>query len=175
MKWSIRGANTSLLGYSLLIAFLLVHTSEAAAQTAGTFMPVGSMNTPRLLHISTLLADGRVLIAGGDSICCRGLTTEVTEASAELCDPSTRTFTATGSMTTPRWGHTATLLPNGKVLIVGGTDSRDAELYDPSTGIFTVTGSMNGLSARTATSLPNGNVLIALNIPGAPPCHFATP
>jgi hypothetical protein len=174
MKWSIRGANTSLLGYSLLIAFLLVHTSEAAAQTAGTFMPVGSMNTPRLLHTSTLLADGRVLIAAEDSICCRGLMTEVTEASAELCDPSTRTFIATGSMTTPRWGHTATLLPNGKVLIVGGTDSRDAELYGPSTGIFTV-GSMNGLSARTATLLPNGNVLIVLNIPGASPCHFAAP
>src|SRR5689334_23753767 len=56
---------------------------------------------------------------------------------------SVGTFTPTGSMTTARWNHTATLLPNGKVLIVGGvreSGGASAELYDPSTGTFTVTG-----------------------------------
>src|ERR1051326_3806788 len=51
-------------------------------------------------------------------------------------------FIPTGSMATPRSGHTATLLPNGKVLITSGTDDRpaSAELYDPSPGTFSTTG-----------------------------------
>jgi hypothetical protein len=51
------------------------------------------------------------------------------------------TFSATGSMTVPRAFHTATLLPNGKVLIAGG-GTAVLELYDPSTGTFTATGAM---------------------------------
>ena len=79
-------------------------------------------------------------------------------------------FTPTGSMTTVRtWGHTATLLTNGKVLIAGGSDRRDtyeplasAELYDPSTGKFTPTGSMT-TAQRTgpATLLQDGRVFVA--------------
>jgi hypothetical protein len=62
------GVSTSLLGYSLLIAFLFGHSLQAAAQTAGTFTSAGSMTTARFLHTSTLLADGRVLIAGGERV-----------------------------------------------------------------------------------------------------------
>jgi hypothetical protein len=53
---------------------------------------------------------------------------------------STGTFTATGDMTTARVGHTATLLLDGRVLIVGGDKTGTAELYDPATGTFTPTG-----------------------------------
>src|SRR5262245_49619173 len=54
------------------------------------------------------------------------------------------TFTPTGNMTTPRYGHTAPLLPNGKVLIAGGSSKRpaSAELFDPATGTFNPTGEM---------------------------------
>jgi len=75
-------------------------------------------------------------------------------------------FSATGSMGTERLGHTATLLPNGKVLIFGGVSTdrnsfTSAELYDPTTGAFTATGSMGtGRNGHTATLLPNGKVLI---------------
>ena len=70
-----------------------------------------------------------------------------------------------GPMTTARYDHTATLLSNGKVLVVGGTDAGEvvasAELYDPSTGAWVPTGAMAGTSMEhTATLLPNGKVLV---------------
>lgn len=70
------------------------------------------------------------------------------------------TFAPTGSMTTPRSGHTATLLPNGKVLIAGG-GSATMELYDPSTGTFTATGATTASpQIGSATLLPDGRVLL---------------
>jgi hypothetical protein len=77
-----------------------------------------------------------------------------------------QTFSATGSMATARDSHTATLLPNGKVLIVGGEDSNfdplaSAEVYNPTSGTFSATGSLaNPRYLHTATLLPNGKVLV---------------
>jgi plastocyanin len=140
-------------------------SAELYDPTTNTFSPTGSMSAARGLHSATLLSDGRVLIAGGGQASWTAGTPTFL-ATAELYDPKTGTFSATGSMTTPREDHTATLLSDGRVLIVGGNDDVDhagasAELYDPKAGTFSSTGSMT--TARgfpTATLLADGRVLI---------------
>ena len=124
-------------------------------------MLIASMTTARVAQTAKdLLSDGTVLIAGGSL-------SLVTLATAELFDPSTGSFTPTGSMTTAREGQTATLLSNGTVLIAGGLGEGGgqalvtAELFNPSTGNFTPTGSLLGAGrSHTATELKDGTVLL---------------
>ncbi len=74
-------------------------------------------------------------------------------------------WTSLNPMATARSGHTVTLLPNGQVLVAGGSNGsflNSAELYDPATGTWSPTGAMSGSrGSHTATLMPNGNVLIA--------------
>ncbi len=120
------------------------------------------LNTDRDGHTATLLQSGKVLVAGGFSCgpppqSCFALN------SAELYDPASGTWTSTGNLVAAHDGQTATLLPNGKVLIVGGdANGNSAELYDPLTGTWSPTGSLNlSRYSFTATLLPNGKVLVA--------------
>ena len=128
----------------------------------GTWTVTASMIEMRALGTATLLPDGNVLVVGGEVL---GGSGPHVLASAELYDPTSGTWRATGSMSTPRSGHTATLLPNGKVLVVGGSDFTtvlsSAELYDPTTGTWTATGGMaSARTAHTATLLTDGEVLV---------------
>ncbi len=151
----------------------IVGSGELYDPATGNFTPTGSMATARWRHTATLLSDGRVLIAGGVGYVGSPLAGPL--ASAELYDPSTGTFTPAGSMTTARDQLTATLLPDGRVLLAGGSAGNasqgagsmvplaSAELYDPTTGIFKPTGSMSTSRGwgQTATPLPDGRVLVA--------------
>ena len=140
---------------------------RGAAGPAGVFRQTGSMGVPRANATATLLSSGRVLIAGGtDGGNVGNYSTARTLDSAELYDPATGKFSPAGSMATTRFSQTATLLPNGCVLIAGGYDGANAlasaELYDPATGKFSPTGSMTTRRGnQTATLLPDGRVLVA--------------
>ena len=150
---------------------VLPAAAELYDPATGTFTVTGSLTLARIAHTATLLANGQVLIAGGRD--GQGFQTHDV-ASAELYDPRAATFRATAAMNVPKSGHTATLLNNGLVLIVGGNsdvfsrpdggvaDAGTAELYDPSTGTFAAAGQLNtGRSDHTATLLLNGRVLVA--------------
>jgi hypothetical protein len=130
-----------------------------------TFQPTGPMTQPRYLHTLTLLGDGRVLVVGGADMSDGSGNL----ASAEIYDPSTGKFTATGSMSVGRAEHIATLIPGAagnKVLVAGGYGGgtlplASAELYDVTSGTFSPTGSMTTPRQRqTATLLDSGLVLI---------------
>jgi hypothetical protein len=142
------------------------------------------MTGPRSEHAAILLPSGKVLVVGGVSPGNEVL------ATAELYDPTTGTWSPTGSMSVARAGHTLTLLPTGKALVVGGTQISlipnleanaplaSAELYDPQTGQWTTTAALPASEARaqhTATLLGTGEVLVAGGDATLPPDCFGLP
>jgi len=138
--------------------------SELYSPTSETFRTTGSLAAIRAQHTATLLPSGAVLVAGGIG----GFPDDVSLSSAEVYDPAAGAFTPTSALHVARYGHTATLLPCGTVLVTGGHDQdtftsvASAELYDPSDGMFTTTGTMHSLRHyHTATLLQDGRVLIA--------------
>jgi len=153
----------------------MVSSAELYDPATGQFSLTGNMTTRRSAHSATLLTNGKVLIAGGngdsDAYSPPGSMQRLWPAgtAAELYDPTTGAFTATGVMVYSRDFHTATLLNDGKVLLAGGQEcsgsacpTPTAELYDPTTGTFTATGNMSGYTSPPglrAALLNNGTVL----------------
>ena len=137
-------------------------TAELYVPSAGRWKGARNTLRQRYHHTATLLANGKVLVIGGDG-------SEYGEdalASAEVYDIASDSWTYTGSLSQARGHHTATTLPDGKVLVTGGfnasgTALATAEVYDPATGRFSFVGNMNlGRGYHTATALAGGKVLV---------------
>jgi N-acetylneuraminic acid mutarotase len=139
-----------------------INKAELYDPATGIWSNTGDLNFARYTHTMTLLANGKVLIAGG--LLDTGFNSAYLNK-AELYDPATGIWSNTGDLNSSRGLHTATVLPNGKVLVAGGYDFvalNNAELYDPATGIWSNTSKLNfGRFYHTATLLPNGKVLVA--------------
>ncbi len=135
-----------------------------------------TVQMPRAGHTATVLLDGRVLIVGGHSAGALGEPeTFNAQPGAILFDPAAGVFTLLpNGLNTPRWDHTATLLPDGRILIAGGRDGTGVlgavELFDPTTERFTVAPASltTPRAGHAATLLPEGQVLIlgGENAPG---------
>ncbi len=157
-----------------------VTSAELYDPASGTWTATGAMATARSSHTATLLPNGKVLVAGGHILgsreLCSGSSFDCINplASAELYDPQSGAWSATQGMVAPRASHTATLLPDGGVLVAGGMTSAltsasgghdplaSAELYDPASGTWSATASMvDSRSGSTATLLPDRRVLVA--------------
>jgi GH25 family lysozyme M1 (1,4-beta-N-acetylmuramidase)/N-acetylneuraminic acid mutarotase len=137
----------------------LVWFRGAAPLQATPFFSNNPLSIARAYHTTTLLQNGKLLVAGGYN--------GSTVAISECYDPATGTWTTNGVLGAARYQHTATLLPNGQVLVAGGLNSSSraiasAELYDPVSGAWTATGSMaTARYQHTANLLTNGTVLVA--------------
>jgi hypothetical protein len=134
------------------------------------FMPAGELAEARFWHTATLLADGRVLVVGGNVASGGG---EL--ASAEVWDPATERFAPAGTLAAGRLLHSATLLRDGRVLVVGGSPAgpqapitlASAELWDPVTGRFSPGGALaTPRRMHSATPLPDGRVVVLGGIGG---------
>ena len=137
-----------------------IYDPATNAWTAG-----GNLTAARDCHTATLLANGKVLVAGGYYSNSSDYFSS-TVSSTEVYDPTTNTWTTGGLLITARAVHTATLLANGKVLVVGGYGNSgpvsSTEIYDPTTNTWTAGGTLTtARKEHTATLLANGKVLVA--------------
>lgn len=160
-------------------------SAEVYDPAADTWTPTPAMAGGRGLHTATVLPDGKVLVAAGNEVgvfrrtAAEATSTTVTNglasappngkgevATAELYDPATAGWSATGALKKARSNQTATLLKTGKVLVVGGFSPSgeldSAELYDPAAGTWELTAPLTSpRTIHTAALLPDGQVLIA--------------
>jgi N-acetylneuraminic acid mutarotase len=148
---------------------LFLASAEIYDPGTGVWKATGTLISSRYGHTATLLANGKVLVAGGVGEAPQAVDGSVL-ASAELYDPATSTWTATGNLAIAVVFQTARLLSNGKVLVAGGSPTGStndpataaAELYDPSAGTWTATGSLlTGVFFHSATLFPDGTVMVA--------------
>jgi hypothetical protein len=139
------------------------NSAELYNPAFGTWSTAASMTTTRSEHSATRLANGKVLVAGGT----KGTGAGTKLNSVELYDPDTNTWSPAAPMSVIRTGHSAVLLNNGKVLVVGGRNSGgsldSAELYDPVADSWSSpAGSMAAKRYLcSATLLNDGRVLVA--------------
>ena len=148
-------------------------TAELYNPATDTWSVTGSLHLARSYHTATLLPNGQVLVVGGarmasPPVYAQGAPPGSALDIAEVYDPSSGKWTVTDNLNTARYLHTATLLPNGKVLVAGGLGKggmndalASAELYDPGTRSWRVTGGLSRtLFNHVAVALSNEQVLV---------------
>ena len=174
-----RKHNKHSVGLTLLLVALMILATPVFEPTVSAQSPAttpgwtftGSLKADRFGHTATLLPDGKVLVVGGGGFpCSANYCYSTVNGSAELYDPATGTWSVTGSLIQRRTNHSATLLQNGQVLVLGGYNYgydigffayvNSAELYDPTTGTWHSTANpILTSNGHAATLLPNGKVL----------------
>ncbi len=171
----VAGATATLLANGRLLVAGGVKSGGAGSAAVDLFDPVAlawtavaPMTVQRASHTATLLPDGRVLVVGGSVVSTQASQGDVNDAGAEIYDPVANTWTRTPDMSVARSHHSATLLADGTVLVVGGEDAHylvnaSAELYDPVANAWSAprTLPVAARSRHTATLLASGQVLIA--------------
>ena len=153
-----------LISVALLLGFASVIAAgelTPASRISLHVVRIGAMSVERAGHQATLLKTGQVLITGG----CAGRGCDRILASVEIYDPATQTFKVVAPMSTPRASHTATLLPNGRVMVCGGwtgsNATSSAEIYDPAKDQWTAAGNMTQARvSQIAVPVQDGRVLI---------------
>lgn len=152
---------------------IALSSAEIYDPATGQWTTTGSLNGRRFQHTATLLSDGRVLVAGGAIDSTSGSYYEPSIEyikSAEIFDPSTGLWTTTDSLEQARCWHSATLMNDGKVIVVGGRNGYNyngvifahiCEVYDPASGFWTNTPTQGPQTYfHTATLIPDGRLLI---------------
>jgi len=166
------GHKTILLGNGQVLAVTGVFPNSTLNKSAELYNPATGIwtltGTPAMFHEGgsvTLLANGQVLLAGGDDPF--NFSPPAFTTTAELYNPATSQWSTTGSMPSARRYQAAILLSNGQILVAGGEDSSfssiaSAALYNPATGTWQPTASMHeSRSNAVAQLLGNGTVLVA--------------
>lgn len=152
-------------------------SAELYDPESGAWRRAGDVRMPVTFHAQTLLGDGRVLVSGGYAKMPplgSGYYTVETLGTSDIYDPATARWSTAGDLGVRRFGHTATLLPGGSVLLAGGTatigkipalryrNPTDSEVFSPAASQWGPSGALiSGRFGHTATALRNGNVLVA--------------
>lgn len=144
---SLTGHDTALLADGRLL--IAGSFDDAKLYDGGVFVAAADMGTPRTFPTATRLADGRVLVAGGDT------------ATTEIYDPIAGTWAAAATMAASRQYHTAVRLEDGSVLVTGGDSGGTSERYLPASDQWVAAGAVGGARfGHTTTLLADGRVLL---------------
>ena len=139
--------------------------AEMYEPNTGGFQEAGNMSTTRIHHVAVHLPTGKVLVLGGIPQVQNLQEQPPNPSYAELYDPVAHVFSPITGLTISQTGFTATLMPSGMILIVGGRDASgttaEVQLLDPASGVLTLTGALDtARGGHTATLLQDGRVLV---------------